>query len=218
MHKPHLIDKYRYLFLFIVMVVFFIAKSFSMPVHTYDFTSFFLLVLIIYSLYIISHKRGFILVSALMTGVSEMLFLIADDLFKVHVLEIAKTLFAVLFFAVMTYACFKSVLSDKRISVTTLFGSLCTYFFIGLFWSYLYVFLITVDVGAFTGIESNLSKENEFIYYSFVTLTTLGYGDVTPVTSIAKTISWLEAYIGQAYMTLLMAQLVGRYVAHKERE
>lgn len=216
MQSPRLIEKHRFLFLFIVMVIFFLAKSLSGEVQLYDFTSFILLCLIIYSLYVISHKRGFILFAAVFTAVCEVFFVLADQFFKMHTLAIAKTSFAALFFAVMTYACFISVTQDKKISTTTLFGSLCTYFFIGLFWAYLYLCLQTIDSGAFSGIMIGPNTENEFIYYSFVTLTTLGYGDVLPAANIAKTVSWLEAYIGQAYLTLLMAQLVGRYISRKE--
>ena len=48
-----------------------------------------------------------------------------------------------------------------------------------------------------------------FIYYSFITLTTVGYGDVTPVSATARTCSWLEALTGQFYLAVLVAGLVG---------
>jgi hypothetical protein len=51
------------------------------------------------------------------------------------------------------------------------------------------------------------------MYYSFVTLTTLGYGDVTPVHPFARTLAYLEAVIGQLYVAVLVASLVGRHVA-----
>ena len=50
---------------------------------------------------------------------------------------------------------------------------------------------------------------NDFIYYSFVTLTTVGYGDITPVSPPARTLSWLEAMMGQFYIAVLVAFLVG---------
>jgi hypothetical protein len=50
-----------------------------------------------------------------------------------------------------------------------------------------------------------------FLYYSFVTLTTLGFGDVTPVHPVVRTLSYLEAVIGQLYLAVLVASLVGRY-------
>jgi voltage-gated potassium channel Kch len=48
-----------------------------------------------------------------------------------------------------------------------------------------------------------------FIYYSFVTITTLGYGDITPITGVARAFSMLEAIVGQIYLVVLVARLVG---------
>jgi hypothetical protein len=52
-----------------------------------------------------------------------------------------------------------------------------------------------------------------FFYYSFVTITTLGYGDITPVTDVAKSFSFLEAVVGQIYLVVLVARLVGIHIA-----
>ena len=53
---------------------------------------------------------------------------------------------------------------------------------------------------------------NEFTYHSFVTLTTLGYGDITPA---ARTLGYLEAVLGQMYLTVLVAALVGIHIANR---
>jgi len=65
------------------------------------------------------------------------------------------------------------------------------------------------------GFATGQFASQEFTYFSFVTLTTLGYGDIAPVSIIAKTACWMEAVIGQAYLTILIAQLVGHYIARK---
>ena len=56
-----------------------------------------------------------------------------------------------------------------------------------------------------------------FQYYSFVTITTLGYGDITPVTEVAKAFSVLEAIVGQLYLVVVVAWLVGMHVSSKSR-
>lgn len=56
-----------------------------------------------------------------------------------------------------------------------------------------------------------------FQYYSFVTITTLGYGDVTPVSDVAKALSVLEAVVGQLYLVVVIAWLVGMYVSAKSK-
>ena len=57
---------------------------------------------------------------------------------------------------------------------------------------------------------------NDYLYFSFVTLTTLGYGDVTPVSHLARSITVLIAVTGQLYMTILIAMLVGKFLARSE--
>ncbi|MEE9226447.1 MAG: potassium channel family protein, partial [Acidobacteriota bacterium] len=56
-----------------------------------------------------------------------------------------------------------------------------------------------------------------FVYYSFVTLSTLGYGDITPVTPPARAFSFLEAVTGQLYLAVLIAGLVGIHISHRFR-
>ncbi len=51
------------------------------------------------------------------------------------------------------------------------------------------------------------------IYYSFITLTTVGFGDVVAKSPVMQTLSWMESFTGQAYMAIFISQLVGRYVA-----
>jgi hypothetical protein len=58
-------------------------------------------------------------------------------------------------------------------------------------------------------------SRNIFIYYSFVTLTTVGYGDVTPTSIPARTLSWVEAITGQLYLAVLIAGLISAIVARK---
>jgi voltage-gated potassium channel Kch len=57
-----------------------------------------------------------------------------------------------------------------------------------------------------------------FTYYSFVTLTTLGYGDITPLTPTAKAFSFVEAVFGQIYIAVLIARLVGLHIAHSMKK
>jgi len=63
-----------------------------------------------------------------------------------------------------------------------------------------------------------MSHYNDLIYYSFVTLTTVGYGDITPANSLTKSLTILEAIIGQLYLTVLVALLVGKYVSESIKE
>ncbi|MCP4407905.1 MAG: two pore domain potassium channel family protein [Gammaproteobacteria bacterium] len=90
----------------------------------------------------------------------------------------------------------------------------------GIIWAIMYSFLNVLIPGSFSGlsVESEQGRLLEFIYYSFVTLTTLGYGDLLPVSPIARAFGYLEAVIGQIYVAVLIAGLVGIHVSNRQEQ
>ena len=99
----------------------------------------------------------------------------------------------------------------KNVSQHTINAAICVYLSLGLAWGMAYILLETLAPGSFMLVELVNDPEAlimEMLYYSIVTLTTLGYGDIIPVTPWAKNLSALEAVIGQVYLTVLVARLV----------
>ena len=87
---------------------------------------------------------------------------------------------------------------------------------IGFMWTILYILCVVHEIAGFTNYTPVINGEfnhNDLIYYSFTTLTTLGYGDMTPTDVITKSLSIFEAIIGQLYLTVLIALLIGKYLA-----
>ena len=84
----------------------------------------------------------------------------------------------------------------------------------GLMFAFLYTAVIAVEPAAFSGgiLEHNEEAvAQSMIYYSFVTMTTLGYGDITPKIQVAATLAYVQALIGQLYVAILIARLVSLY-------
>ncbi len=109
------------------------------------------------------------------------------------------------------------VLFGGVIDINRLVGAACIYLLSGALWGIVYLLLSVVSPASFVGITGETWSEqlNEFIYHSFVTLTTLGYGDITPTAPVARTLSYLEAVLGQMYLTVLVAALVGIHIANR---
>ncbi len=90
---------------------------------------------------------------------------------------------------------------------------------IGLIWASLYFFLSLVDPQAFNGVsdfrfdDAQLLRSTfmDLLYYSYVTLSTLGYGEITPVSRAAQALAYLEAIGGVMYVAVLVSALVGSY-------
>jgi hypothetical protein len=114
----------------------------------------------------------------------------------------------------------------QRVNANLICGSICAYLLLGVLWANVYSLIEVVEPGSF---RFTLSTETEkpvmqfeggdasfAVYYSFITLTTLGYGDVIPRSAPARLLAALEALTGQIYLAVLVARLVGLHVAHAE--
>ena len=92
-------------------------------------------------------------------------------------------------------------------------GAVAAYLLLGVAWAHAYAILALVRPGAFSGAAGAADGPRAFLYYSFVTLTTVGYGDVLPVHPAARSLSMLEAVTGPLYLAVLLARLVSLAVA-----
>lgn len=101
------------------------------------------------------------------------------------------------------------------VTLQTMFGTLCLYLFIGLLFSGTYGAIGAADGTAFFGREG-LDVPSNFLYFSYATLTTVGYGDLAAATDLGRSFAILEALLGQIYMVTVVALIVGNL--HRRRD
>jgi hypothetical protein len=94
------------------------------------------------------------------------------------------------------------------VNVHRIQGAVAAYLLLGLAWALAYELVALLDTGAFSGAGQAAAERQQFVYFSFVTLTTVGYGDVTPVHPVARSLAVGEALVGQLYPAILLARLV----------
>jgi len=116
------------------------------------------------------------------------------------------------FFLITILALVRRIASRPTVTSETVKGGIAAYFLIGLFFALVYLLLFRFDPDAYNHLAN---PGTDLFYYSFVTLTTLGYGDVTPASSYAKTLAIFEAFVGQIYLAVFIAQLVGMRLAER---
>ena len=107
------------------------------------------------------------------------------------------------------------LMRSHRVTLDLLLGSVNIYLMVTVGFAYAYTLIEVLHSGSFAGLEVNireLGSSIPFLYFSFVTVTTLGYGDVVPLTPVAKTLSYSQAVFGQLYLAILVARLVSMYV------
>jgi len=105
----------------------------------------------------------------------------------------------------------RQVLFSGAVDMNRIVGAICIYLLMGLIWTLMYLFIAQAIPGAFNGVEQMIWYDNfaDVAYYSYVTLTTLGYGDISPVAPIARFLVYMEAVVGVFYMAVLVASLIG---------
>jgi hypothetical protein len=128
-------------------------------------------------------------------------------------------LFGSIFFAFLAWLVGRELLQvTTEVDVNTLWMGVNVYILTGLFFAFVYSGVALLDPSAFTGkfMDSPLHDQfYGFVYFSFVTLTTLGYGDLTPGNVIVGTLTYMQALFGQLYVAIMIARLVGLYAAKK---
>jgi hypothetical protein len=127
-----------------------------------------------------------------------------------------------LFFVVVAGKIVGAIFTSQELSLDSVFGAICGYLLLGVAWGLTYALIQTVNPESFQvgdAIRQHMSSQegsrNVLIYYSFVTLSTVGYGDVTPQSDAARTLSWVEAVTGQFYLAVLITGLVSVLVAKR---
>jgi Ion channel len=118
------------------------------------------------------------------------------------------------FIAFLVIIILSFIFSEHKVTINVIYGSIVVYLLIAIMWAFVYSVLESIHPGSFVIGNSQIDVGRRlYIYYSFVTITTLGYGDITPTTDLANSFSFLEAVTGQLYIAILIARLVGIHIA-----
>jgi hypothetical protein len=103
------------------------------------------------------------------------------------------------------------VLHHRRITYETVLGALCSYVLLGLLFAFGYLAIDPLLDGPFFA-QAGPHQSSEYLYFSFVTLTTLGFGDLSPAVGLPQALTALEALLGQVFLVTLVARLVTLWV------
>ena len=131
----------------------------------------------------------------------------------VSALKVPSLVLTVVFFVYILVVLFRHILRSRVVEAEVLYGAIACYLLISYVWAFLYQILYILDPGAFSYGAHEALTFFDFLYYSFVTITTLGYGDLLPATNHAKSLAVVEAIVGVFYTALVIARLVSLYGA-----
>ena len=154
-------------------------------------------------------------VIALALGIPMLVMIWVDKFIVTDRLLIGSQLLGAVFFGYTIIRLLTFVFTESRVTRNVIYAAVIVYLLMGLFWADLYFLLNHLQPGTLdiSGVETG-NPNLVVVYFSYVTLTTLGYGDISPLTDIGYSLAILEAIIGQLYLTVLIARLVGLHIAH----
>ena len=158
---------------------------------------------------------------AVYLGLLVILFVAAQFVVQSKGVVVLGYLLSALFLGYVLLVIIRHLFNVDRVSPDTICGSLCAYVMLALLWALVMASIEILRPGSF--LAGGHSREfapwsgehlGTALYFSFVTLTTLGFGDVVPVSPATKMLVALEALVGQLFLTVLVARLVGLQIAH----
>jgi hypothetical protein len=180
---------------------------------------FFLLALFLYtaSIFAVSGRRGVLLFGLFMVVPVVVLDLVSDFLWSGHLFTIRHGTRA-FFVGFVIVALVWHLFRPRRITFDTISASLCVYLLLGILWANVYTMIEMAAPGSFldigrpddlpTSVAGLEARSIRMLYFSFVTLSTVGYGDIVPRATLARMCAVMEAIMGQGYLLVMVSRLV----------
>lgn len=123
-------------------------------------------------------------------------------------LAILNLLLAIMAPPVIILGTARTLRARRRVTIEAVFGVLCLYLLLGMLFAFAYVLIGRLNGGAFFAAHQSLTTSHA-LYFSFITLTTVGYGDFTAASNLGHTLSSAEALVGQIYLVTIVSLIVG---------
>jgi hypothetical protein len=172
-------------------------------------------------------QRGIVIVTMLLLVVLLVVLWIVNQFVDSKWIAVVAEADAAILLGFTITVLFRHLFATDRVTWNTIAASLCIYLLMIVLWSEFYAIVALLDPAAFklpaeylsVGAYKNFSGQGSAIalYYSLVTMTTLGYGDIVPVSPPARTLAGMQAVTGQLYIAVLVARLVGLHIAQSTR-
>ena len=209
----------RHLILLISLLVIFIVSPFVVPYY-YGPTVLNIIaaVVLLSATYAVSRRRSFFIfaLSASIFSIVMTFWLAAAPSSGLVIISHGSLMVVIVFFAV---AILSYVLGSSKVTWDKIYGAICAYLLFGYAWTFAYSVIEELQPGSFVSSGAPVAHDlvdrvMQLRYFSFVTLATIGYGDIVPHTPAARTMALLEAILGQFYLVALVGRLVGLHIVH----
>ena len=180
-----------------------------------------ILTVVLISSVLVNSRQRWVFILALLVGIGAVLGIAVAEVSGSESLRITSQFLSLGLLGMTTLVMFISLLRAEQVSLDTIIGGICVYLLIALCFAVTFILMVDLSPGALVQGDQAIVRvaadpsahATTLLYFSFVTITTLGYGDVRPHVEMAQTLAVAEAVIGQLYLTIFVARLIASYVA-----
>lgn len=205
----------RFSYLFFSIILLFLLRPFLMGLTALQIiTNIFIWLILIscgWAIHDTKRQRGIFLGIVSMAILTDLL----DNFLPHAVTAWAPKIVGVIVFSYIVAVIFMYLIRQEEVTADMVMAAASEYMLIGIMFSYIYSLIEAVHPGSFN-LQNSQGDRSVFLYFSFVTLTTAGYGDILPVSAPARSLAILEQVTGQLFIAVLVARLVGLYTSQKK--
>jgi voltage-gated potassium channel len=181
------------------------------------FLDIFITAIYISMVYTVSNKKRHLYIGALL-AMAMLIVLWLQYFYQNNLVFAIGRVCGILLFILVITNILAFIFKSEDVTIEVIYAAMLVYLLMALMWSFVYMLLELNNSASFNvTLSPDQGYQMRFIYYSFVTITTLGYGDITPATELASSFSILEAVVGQLYLVVVVAWLVGMHASSKSR-
>lgn len=211
----HLKDQYYYLF--VLLALFILLPPFLVSFEYLYYTIYVILsLLVINCVLILFDKSKGVGYGIILTFIAlGFIWLSIANEWQNNVFQISRMVVLSLFFGFTFAKMIREIAKMKRVTAKVVIGGIGAYLLLGLIGSFLFEIVELTHPNSFSKIDTFSGFYAE-IYLSFVTISTLGYGDITPLTSQGQAVAILVSITGQLYLAIFMAMLVSKFLQNRE--
>ena len=213
-------SRYKYEFLLAAQILLsFVSPLFSSYSYSRSIIDIAISVVFFSAIYVVSNSRKHFIIGMVLM-LPTLLLIWGVNFYGNETLEFIPLIGSILFFCYIAVLILVDIFRSEMVTLDIIAAGITVYLFFGNICGFIYAIIGHVDPNAFNipaataaYLGDNLVNVSSAMYFSFVTLTTLGYGDITPVNDFARSLAFLEAAMGQIYLTVLIASLVGIHIS-----
>ena len=211
---PHVDERNNFIILMAALVFFLAGDALAVQFQLRDaqtMVNILLLVTLIINVWAVHNPRTDVISWKLGASMVILMIMLGDLFVENDTLTRLQLIVTFLFICLTIWQAWSQVMFTGVVDRNKIVGAICIYLLLGIAWAFAYLIADSFFPGAMNGLDNGVwqKKVHSLVYYSMVTLTTLGYGEITPAQPVTRFLAFMEAITGIFYTTVLVASLIG---------